>query len=66
MLCAISEQEFSRIYERLDIRITNMGESFYNPFIPAMLDDLVSRGLITDDKGAKCIFVPKRKVPLMV
>lgn len=43
-----------------------MGESFYNPFIPAMLEDLVSRGLVKDDKGAKCIFVPKRKMPLMV
>jgi len=31
-----------------------------------MLEDLIARGQITDDKGAKCIFVPKRKVPLMV
>ena len=43
-----------------------MGESFYNPFIPAMLEDLASRDLIKDDKGAKCIFVPKRKMPFMV
>jgi arginyl-tRNA synthetase len=43
-----------------------MGESFYNPFIPDMLEDLEKRGIITVDKGAKCIFVPKRKVPLMV
>lgn len=31
-----------------------------------MLEDLLARSQITDDKGAKCIFVPKRKVPLMV
>lgn len=31
-----------------------------------MLEDLQARNLITDDNGAKCIFVPKRKVPLMV
>ena len=31
-----------------------------------MLEDLHERGLITEDNGAKCIFVPKRKVPLMV
>ena len=43
-----------------------MGESFYNPFIPAMLEDLIARGCITDDKGAKCVFIPKRKMPLMV
>ena len=43
LLCAISEKEFQRIYERLDIRITNRGESFYNPFIKPMLEDLVAR-----------------------
>jgi arginyl-tRNA synthetase len=66
MLCGISEQEFQRIYERLDIRINNMGESYYNPFIKPMLEDLEARGITKEDKGAKCIFVPKRKVPLMV
>ena len=43
-----------------------MGESFYNPFIRSMLEDLEARGITKEDKGAKCIFVPKRKVPLMV
>ena len=31
-----------------------------------MLEDLESRGIITVSDGAKCVFVPKRKVPLMV
>ena len=31
-----------------------------------MLEDLSSRGLLTESNGAQCIFVPKRKVPLMV
>ena len=31
-----------------------------------MLEDLTTRGLLTESDGAKCIFVPKRKVPLMV
>lgn len=43
-----------------------MGESFYNPFIKPMLEDLNARGVIKVDQGAQCIFVPKRKVPLMV
>jgi len=66
LLCSISEKEFQRIYDRLQIRITNRGESFYNPLIKPMLEDLTTRGLLTESDGAKCIFVPKRKVPLMV
>lgn len=31
-----------------------------------MLEDLDSRAIITVSDGAKCVFVPKRKVPLMV
>jgi len=50
----------------LDIKIENKGESFYNPLIKPMIEDLTSRGLLTESDGAKCIFVPKRKVPLMV
>jgi arginyl-tRNA synthetase len=44
----------------------NKGESFYNPLIKPMLEDLESRQLITVSDGARCVFVPKRKVPLMV
>ena len=66
LLCSISEKEFQRIYDRLDITIENKGESFYNPLIKPMLEDLDSRGIITVSDGAKCVFVPKRKVPLMV
>jgi arginyl-tRNA synthetase len=31
-----------------------------------MLEDLTTRAILQEDQGAKCIFVPKRKVPLMV
>ncbi len=31
-----------------------------------MLEDLEARSIITVSDGAKCVFVPKRKVPLMV
>ena len=66
MLCKISEKEFQKIYDRLDITIENKGESFYNPLIKPMLEDLEARGITTVSDGAKCVFVPKRKVPLMV
>lgn len=66
LLCHISEKEFQRIYDRLGIRITNRGESFYNPLIKPMIEDLQARGVLQESKGAQCLFVPKRSVPLMV
>ena len=34
--------------------------------IPGVLDELINKGLTKEDKGALCIFVPKKKVPLMI
>ena len=59
-------QEFNRIYERLEIKITPMGESFYNPLLAPLIAELEEKGFVKIDKGAKCIFTPKQKVPLMV
>ena len=27
---------------------------------------MVQKGVVNDDNGAKCIFIPKQKVPLMI
>ncbi len=65
-LCDLSRQEFQRIYDRLDIQIKEVGESFYNPFIPPTIKALEDKGIVKVDKGAKVIFVPKQKTPLIV
>lgn len=65
-LCDLSRIEFQKIYTRLEIRIEERGESFYNPFLKPMVEELEAKGFIKEDKGAKCIFIPKQKVPLMV
>jgi len=64
-LCDLSRKEFQLIYDRLDIKIQEMGESFYNPFIPSTIKYLEDKGIIKIDKGAKVIFVPGQKTPLM-
>lgn len=66
ILCDISRAFFVQIYKRLDITTEEFGESFYNPMIPSVLKELEDKGLVKLDKGAKCIFVPKRQIPLMV
>lgn len=57
ILCDISRKAYNEIYDLLDIKITERGESFYNPFLPEIVEDLEKKGLVTISDGAKCIFV---------
>ena len=66
MLCNLSRKEFDKIYDRLDIRVTEVGESFYNPMLRPMVDELKESGVAVENDGAICIFVPKNKVPLII
>ncbi|MCL5270003.1 MAG: arginine--tRNA ligase [bacterium] len=67
-LCDQSRRQFDEIYRRLDVRIEERGESFYNPFIPETLNELDALGLITESEGARCVypegFVNKQGDPL--
>lgn len=57
LLCEQSRREFQVIYDLLDISLTERGESFYNPLLPAVLEDLEKLGLLVEDAGAKCVFL---------
>ncbi len=57
LLCDQSRREFQVIYNLLDIQLTERGESFYNPLLPAVVEDLTSLGLLVESDGAKCVFV---------
>lgn len=57
LLCDQSRREFQVIYDLLDIEITERGESFYNPMLPTVVEDLDQLGLLVEDAGAKCVFV---------
>ncbi len=57
LLCEQSRREFEIIYQLLDIKLTERGESFYNPFLPQVISDLKSANLLTEDQGAKCVFL---------
>ncbi|MEB3262923.1 MAG: arginine--tRNA ligase, partial [Synechococcus sp.] len=57
LLCDQSRREFQRIYDRLDIRLSERGESFYNPYLQAVVDDLKDAGLLVVDDGAGCVFL---------
>ena len=57
MLCDQSRREFQKIYDRLDIRLSERGESFYNPYLAAVVADLEATGLLVTDEGARCVFL---------
>lgn len=57
LLCEQSRREFQVIYDLLDIHLTERGESFYNPLLSAVIEDLAQLGLLVEDAGAKCVFL---------
>lgn len=63
MLCDLSRKEFNIIYDRLDIKLKEVGESFYNPMLRDLVDSLIESKVAIEDQGAICIFVGKKKAP---
>jgi arginyl-tRNA synthetase len=57
LLCDQSRREFQVIYDRLNIKISERGESFYNPYLAAVVDDLRTSGLLVESNGAQCVFL---------
>jgi arginyl-tRNA synthetase len=67
MLCDVSRKEFNKVYSRLDVTVEECGESFYNAKIPPVIEEFIKAGKIKiEEGGAKCVFVDKYKVPLML
>lgn len=67
ILCDVSRNEFQKIYDRLDVTINEFGESFYNDKIPPVIDEFNKAGILKiEEGGAKCVFVDKFQVPLML
>jgi arginyl-tRNA synthetase len=57
LLCEQSRREFKVIYELLNVHLVERGESFYNPLLTAVVEDLDKKGLLVEDGGAKCVFL---------
>ena len=57
LLCEQSRKEFQIIYDLLDVKLTERGESFYNSFLAEVVEDLAEVGLLVEDQGAKCVFL---------
>ena len=59
LLVAESVRYFDAVYAALGVQLTDddiVGESFYNPMLPGVVEDLAVLGLLVDDDGARCVF----------
>ncbi|KAF8393461.1 hypothetical protein HHK36_021705 [Tetracentron sinense] len=65
-ICEISRREFDKVYQRLGVHLEEKGESFYNPYIPGVLEALSNQGLIVESEGARVIFIEGKNIPLIV
>ena len=74
VICEISRRAYQEIYDLLDIKIIERGESFYNFLLPFIVTEFEKKGLVTVSEGAKCIFIENaafvnrdgEKLPLMI
>ncbi|WP_017653126.1 arginine--tRNA ligase [Fortiea contorta] len=57
LLCQQSRLEFQVIYDLLDVKLIERGESFYNSLLPGVVEDLDKSGLLVENQGAKCVFL---------
>ncbi|KAJ8712477.1 hypothetical protein PYW07_005319 [Mythimna separata] len=51
LICDVSLQEFQKIYDRLEIKIINRGESFYQDRMDVVVKELKDAGLLEEDEG---------------
>jgi arginyl-tRNA synthetase len=61
VLVAASVRYFDEVYAKLGVLLTDddiVGESFYNPMLPAVVADLDALGLLVESDGARCVFPP--------
>lgn len=59
--------EIARVYRRLNVAFDyEYGESFYQPMLAEVVDDLVRRGLARESQGAICVFLDGFETPMII
>ncbi len=67
----LSQIQFDDIYGRLGVKFDfALGESFYNPRLQAVVDELMVKGIARESEGAKCVFsdgtLPPKEDPFKI
>jgi arginyl-tRNA synthetase len=56
---AESMRHAREVYDMLGVLLTEedtVGESYYNPLLPVVVDELTAKGLLVENDGAQCVF----------
>lgn len=51
LICEVSRQEFQKVYDRLDIKIIDRGESFYQDRMDSIVKELKDQKYLEEDEG---------------
>ncbi len=55
------------MYQRLGVRFdVELGESFYDPMLSDVVEDLSKRGIAEESEGAVVVFVDRKKAPFII
>jgi len=70
-MIAHSQAQFETIYGRLGVKFDHtLGESFYQPKLQAVVDDLMQRGIASESRGAKAVLsdgsLPPKDDPFLI
>ena len=59
VVCDLSNRTNRQIFDLMGLssQIQERGESFYNPFLAGVLEELDELGLLVEDAGAQCVFL---------
>ena len=57
LICRKSRVEFQQLYDLLNVHIEERGESFYNPLLPGLVEQLKASGAVVESEGAQCVFL---------
>ncbi|CAG0885283.1 unnamed protein product, partial [Darwinula stevensoni] len=63
LICDVSKKEFSKVYERLDVRIIDRGESFYQSRMVKVVEELKRKNFLVEDEGRHVMFPKKLSAP---
>ncbi|KZC08151.1 Arginine--tRNA ligase, cytoplasmic, partial [Dufourea novaeangliae] len=67
LICNVSRKEFEKVYERLDIKLIERGESYYQKHMETLVKELESRGLLEEDEGRKVMWSKcENAIPLTI
>ena len=70
-LIAVSQKQFDKIYGRLGVKFDHaLGESFYNPWLGEVVNDLLAKKIARESEGAVGVFsdgsLPPKEDPFLV